>query len=104
MQKIETLATGEAKFVKKEMRAEDSKDKKMDTIREKRDSLNLDLEKPHQDSGSDCCKFEQHSQKQQLSKVCVPKVEKTGNFLLCFSFDSLCSSIIFICFFLTLFA
>ncbi|XWS36299.1 hypothetical protein CRYUN_Cryun20dG0073700 [Craigia yunnanensis] len=76
--KIETLTTDEAKFVKKEMRAEDSKDKKMDTIREKRDSLNLDLEKPHQDSGSDCCKFEQHGQKQQLSKVCIPKVEKTA--------------------------
>ncbi|XP_022718391.1 uncharacterized protein LOC111276805 [Durio zibethinus] len=66
--KIETLAKDEAKVVKKEMRAEDGKDKKMDTIREKRDSLNLDLEKLYQDSGSDYCKFEQHAKKQQLSK------------------------------------
>ncbi|XVF21766.1 hypothetical protein REPUB_Repub12eG0118300 [Reevesia pubescens] len=80
--KIETLAKDlakdEAKFVKKEMRTEDSKDKKIDTVREDRDSLNLDLEKPHQDSGSDCCKFEQHGQKQQLSKIGIPKVEKTA--------------------------
>ncbi|XVF32572.1 hypothetical protein REPUB_Repub17cG0093800 [Reevesia pubescens] len=73
--KIETLAKDELKVVKKEMRAEDIKDMKMDTIREKRDSLNLDLEKPHQDS--DCCKFE-HGQKQQPSKVGIPKVEKTA--------------------------
>ncbi|XP_022727543.1 protein TIME FOR COFFEE-like [Durio zibethinus] len=76
--KIETLAEDEVKVVKEEMRAEDGKDKRMDTIREKRDSLNLDLEKPQQDSGSDCCKFEQHGQKQQLSKVGIPKVEKTA--------------------------
>ncbi|KAK6260085.1 hypothetical protein QQP08_000274 [Theobroma cacao] len=74
--KIETLVKDEAKVVKKEMRAEDSKDK-MDTIREKRDSLKYDLEKPHQDNGSDCCKFE-HGHKQQLSKPGIPKVEKTA--------------------------
>ncbi|XP_022771112.1 protein TIME FOR COFFEE-like isoform X2 [Durio zibethinus] len=76
--KIETLAKNEGKVVKKELRAEDIKDKKMDTIREKRESLNLDLEKPHQDSDSDCCKFEQHGQKQQLSKDGISKVEITA--------------------------
>ncbi|XP_021279651.1 protein TIME FOR COFFEE isoform X2 [Herrania umbratica] len=77
MELIETVVKDEAKVVKKEMRAEDSKDKKMDTIGEKRDSLKLDLEKPHQDNGSDCCKFE-HGKKQQLSKPGIPKVEKTA--------------------------
>ncbi|XWS31573.1 hypothetical protein CRYUN_Cryun23aG0087900 [Craigia yunnanensis] len=75
--RIETLVKDELEVVKKEMRAEDSKDK-MDTIREKRDSLNLDLEKPHLDSGTDCCKFEHDGQKQQLSKEGIPKVEKTA--------------------------
>ncbi|XP_022758236.1 protein TIME FOR COFFEE isoform X2 [Durio zibethinus] len=74
--KVETLSKDEKKVVKKEMRAEDSKNMKMDAIKEKRDSLNLDLEKLHQDSSSHCCKFE-HGQKQHLSKVGTPKVEKT---------------------------
>ncbi|XWS76397.1 hypothetical protein CRYUN_Cryun01aG0172700 [Craigia yunnanensis] len=77
--KIETLTKDELKVVKKEMRAEDSKEKKMDKIREKRDALNLDLEKLHQDSGIDRCKFEQHGKKQQLSKDGIPKVEKTAH-------------------------
>ncbi|OMP05063.1 hypothetical protein COLO4_09085 [Corchorus olitorius] len=69
--------TDEPKLAKREIKAEDIKDKKMDTIKAKRDSLNFDLEKSHQDSGSDCCKFE-HSQKHHLSKPGIPKAEKTA--------------------------
>ncbi|XVE73127.1 hypothetical protein DITRI_Ditri11bG0092700 [Diplodiscus trichospermus] len=69
MQKVDILAKDEVKVVKKETRAEDSRGKNTDTIREKRDSLNLDLEKPNQDSGGDCCKIEQHGKNHPLSKV-----------------------------------
>ncbi|OMO77688.1 hypothetical protein CCACVL1_14880 [Corchorus capsularis] len=75
--KTETMVKDEPKLLKKEIKAEDSKDKKMDTIKVKRDSLSFDLEKPHQDSGSDGCKFE-HSQKHQLSKPGIAKLEKTA--------------------------
>ncbi|KAE8665437.1 Time for coffee, putative isoform 3 [Hibiscus syriacus] len=65
--KAETLAKDEANAVKKEARADDGKDKKMVTMTEKQDSLNLNLEKPDQ-AASDCCISEQ-GQKQQLPKV-----------------------------------
>lgn len=68
-----SLAKDEVEVMKKETRAEDSKDK--------RDSLNLDLEKLHPYSGGDCCRIEQ-VQKQHLSKDGIPKVEKTGNLLI----------------------
>ncbi|KAE8671340.1 Time for coffee, putative isoform 3 [Hibiscus syriacus] len=65
--KVETLAKDEANAVKKEMRADDGKDKKKATMIEKQDSLNLNLEKPDQ-AVSDCCISEQ-GQKQQLAKA-----------------------------------
>ncbi|KAH1072049.1 hypothetical protein J1N35_024377 [Gossypium stocksii] len=75
--KVETLVQDEAKVVEKEMKAEDSKGKKMDTINEKRESLNLNLEKPDQ-AASDCCTFEL-GQKPQLSKVGISKVMQTAS-------------------------
>lgn len=83
MQKVETLVKDEAKVVEKEMKAEDSKGKKMGTIN-KRESLNLNLEKPDQ-AASDCCTFGL-GQKPQLSKVGISKVMQTGNILTCFRF------------------
>ncbi|GMI98766.1 TIME FOR COFFEE [Hibiscus trionum] len=74
--KVETLAKDEANVVKKEMRVDDSKVKRMDTINEKRDSLNLNLEKPDH-TASDCCISEQ-GQKQQLPKVDISKVLQTA--------------------------
>ncbi|KAK8654276.1 hypothetical protein V6N13_128247 [Hibiscus sabdariffa] len=74
--KVETLAKDEANVVKKEMMADDCKGKKMDTNYEKRDSLNLNLEKPDH-AASDCCISEQ-GQKQQLPKVDISKVLQTA--------------------------
>ncbi|KAL4368928.1 hypothetical protein GQ457_05G002680 [Hibiscus cannabinus] len=74
--KVETLAKDEANVVKKEMMADDCKGKKMDTNNEKRDSLNLNLEKQDQ-AASDCCISEQ-GQKQQLPKVDISKVLQTA--------------------------
>ncbi|KAL4376871.1 hypothetical protein GQ457_02G003260 [Hibiscus cannabinus] len=74
--KVETLAKDEANVAKKEMRADDCKGKRMDTINEKRDSLNLNLGKPGQ-AASDCCISEQ-GQKQQLSEVDISKVLQTA--------------------------
>ncbi|XP_039020246.1 protein TIME FOR COFFEE-like isoform X1 [Hibiscus syriacus] len=65
--KAETLAKDEANAVKKEMRADDGKDKKMATMIEKRDSLNLNLEKPDQAASAFC--ISEQGQKQQLPKV-----------------------------------
>ncbi|GMI69361.1 TICKLE, TIC-like [Hibiscus trionum] len=74
--KVETLAKDESNVAKKETRADDCKGKKMDTINEKRDSLNLNLEKPDR-AASDCCISEQ-GQKQQLSEVDISKVLQTA--------------------------
>ncbi|KAE8685512.1 Time for coffee, putative isoform 3 [Hibiscus syriacus] len=74
--KVETLAKDEANVVKKEMRADDGKSKKMDTINEKRDSLNLTLEKRGQDASGGC--ISEQGQKQRLPKVDLSKMQQTA--------------------------
>ncbi|KAE8703723.1 Time for coffee, putative isoform 3 [Hibiscus syriacus] len=74
--KVEALAKDEAHVVKKEMRVDDGKSKKMDTINESRDSSNLNLEKPHQSASGGC--ISEQGQKQQLPKVDVSKVLQTA--------------------------